>query len=271
MFTLVTEACPLLEELIIDSRTGLVPNCRTHQPDPQSPLRYCISRPFVDAFHSSRIRGGDRKPRIVLVGQRLVNPRETEEVFSFFYTINCVEDITTVYPVATFYCHRGLGDAGDLQWETDSQPLKGNQVEEGMWMRYSIPSSGQEVDLLDASPLWDLPESQLGSLLEGPSWVQLGHGARLPYAHRRGHEYGWPYTTPLEALMDNAVKAREQHPPGSRLWYWEDRVGRNLLHVQTYKGHDLPECPKRERPLEELDMDPCWIPMLQLEGLPSSF
>jgi len=115
-----------------------------------------------------------------------------------------------------------------------------------------------------------MPKHQL-EMLEGPSWLQLGHGARLPRAIRREQEYDWRYTTPLETLIDNAMKARKKYRPGAALWYWEDRVGRKLLHVQTHKGHELPDYPRRERPLEEQDMDPYSIPMLRLEGLPSNF
>lgn len=153
---------------------------------------------------------------------------ETEGTFGYLYTVHCVDDITTVYPIALFCGTRGFGDAGDFAVEEGSQSEEeDSHVDEGIWMRYSIPSNGQEVDIIDAGYMLHLPEDQL-EMLEGPSWLQLGHGARLPHALRREHEYDWPYTTPLETLIDNAVKARERYQPEARLWHWEDRGGRKL-------------------------------------------
>ncbi|KAK5095511.1 hypothetical protein LTR70_003435 [Exophiala xenobiotica] len=254
------------------TRAGLVPNCTTHRPDFQSVVYSGIPRPFHDAFYNSQVRNSLllRKARVVVIGQRFVTWEETEDAFGYLYTISCIDDITTVYPFAKFCGTRGIGGIGDLEAEEGTQSEDDSQVDEGKWMRYSIPSNGQEVDIIDARNMLNLPKHQL-EMLEGPSWLQLGHGARLPRAIRREQEYDWRYTTPLVTLIDNAMKARKKYRPGAALWYWEDRVGRKLLHVQTHKGHELPDYPRRERPQEEQDMDPCSIPMLQLEGLPSKF
>lgn len=41
----------------------------------------------------------------------------------------------------------------------------------------------------------------------------------------------------------------------TRLWYWEERVGRPLIHVQRFQGAHLPERPLRESPPEEQQFD----------------
>lgn len=184
MFTRIKGTCPLLDEIIIDGRTGLVPNCITHQPDFRSPLHGYIPRPFLDAFYNSQVRDSlfVKKGRVLLIGQCFVPWHETEGTFGYLYTVNCVDDITIVYRIALFCGTRGFGDAEDFEVEEGSQSEEeDSHVDEGIWMRCSIPSNGQEVDTIDARYILCLPEYQL-EMLEGPNWLQLGHGSRLPHA-----------------------------------------------------------------------------------------
>jgi len=117
MFTRIKETCPLLDEIIIDGRAGLVPNCITDLPDFHSVLHRCIPRPYLDAFYNSQVRDSLllRKARVVVIGQRFVSWEETEDAFGYLYTISCIDDITTVYPFAESVALEDLAAQGILK------------------------------------------------------------------------------------------------------------------------------------------------------------
>ena len=96
----------------------------------------------------------------------------------------------------------------------------------------------------------------LRGIIEGRTWLMSSTGARLPPAMQSKREYDWMLQPSLFSMRQAASAFRSEPGPNARLWYWEERVGRTLLNVQIDNTTNFPSPPRRERPLEELELDP---------------
>ncbi|KAK5095517.1 hypothetical protein LTR70_003441 [Exophiala xenobiotica] len=115
-----------------------------------------------------------------------------------------------------------------FQWLRTQGRIGPGELNSGRWMRYIDPITGNNVDVAG-----DFNQSRdFGKILEGWRWLKLSK------------------------LGDPARSYRARFSPGSRLWYWEDVVGRTLLSAKVIRGCVVPDFPRREQPLEELEMDP---------------
>lgn len=56
-------------------------------------------------------------------------------------------------------------------------------------------------------------------------------------------------------MAELAERYRSNHQDFTRLWYWEDRLGRTLLRTVRTQSAMLPDFPRRERPMEEQQLD----------------
>ena len=120
-------------------------------------------------------------------------------------------------------------------------------------LRLNDPASGDVVDLICQSY-----SAELLAIEQPLSWVSsmMRGGARLPRsrAKTRDNTYQWQETD-YEEMKREAQRWYEFH--GMRLKFWEDRVGRPLLHVQILEGLVVnPGVLKREITQEEREMDP---------------
>lgn len=234
------EACKILQEIIIDlGLRGSEENC-TGRPYHGHQYHEHEVPAFVEAARSASERGCF--PRIehsVICGERAADD-ESEAATAITdcrYTIDMLRNTTTVYPKGTFM---ELDSAGRFV-----------PVYNKSWMLYQDPSSQEEFDIMDEA--FGVHNSQLS---EGRTWNESLNLVRLPSALTQSRHYTWAEPENVTCLKRRAERSRVAAGLRSRLWYWENRVGRKLLHVKTIPGTILPDFPQRERLREELEMDP---------------
>lgn len=118
------------------------------------------------------------------------------------------------------------------------------------WMRFMNHNTGAEVDL-------DATAAELQEFVEDSYWIQYNNGVRLPQDlqlqphHPSQNRLAW-----YNNAITQAEEFRNQEGPVTKLFYWEDRVRRSLLHVQTSNGLLVPKVIRRETPVEEMYLDP---------------
>jgi len=98
---------------------------------------------------------------------------------------------------------------------------------------------------------------QLQDLVEDPPWVEYESRVRLPSNiprqphHARQDRFRW-----YAVAVAEADKFRNEDKPATKLFYWEDKLGRTLLHVETTDGLYVPKVIHRQTPSEEVHLDP---------------
>lgn len=118
------------------------------------------------------------------------------------------------------------------------------------WMRNEDLRTGKEIDLVARA-------AEFQNLVEGQPWAEYEDGVRLPKALRRQPHH--PLKDPLAWYAGAVVAADEfknAEKPATKLFYWEERLHRSLLHVQTTSGLRVPKVIRRETPFEEMHLDP---------------
>lgn len=151
----------------------------------------------------------------------------------------------TIAQPSTF---QNLYKADILRCMLTSYPTaNGNLPDELMWMRYKSQECSEVTDLF-AAP------SDLVELVEETGWVTYNNHARL---HKDIHAPSYLRQQPILKWYAQAVSAGEvRRAQPAELFFWEDRVGRPLLHVQTSQELIVPQVIEREHPSEELFMEP---------------
>ena len=262
LFNNITRKCFMLTEIVIDC-TDLrsAPDCvawrrpARHEGDTAD----SVVMPFIDAINDVLHKG--LMPKItclILIGKREFPFRPAHPLaFDCMYKIDFMQNETTVYP---------------FQWLWSQGSNGPGEVNSGRWMRYIDPITGNNVDVAG-----DFNQSRdFGKILEGWRWCKSVHGpsprwnsygARLPLSFQKHRHYAWDGPVKLSKLGDPARSYRARFSPGSRLWYWEDVVGRTLLSAKAIRGCVVPKFPRREQPLEELEMDPTSAKAQELRDL----
>ena len=163
-------------------------------------------------------------------------PRGSREFFCNT-ELDLIENKTTIYP------YRGV--TMDLLGEVDvvKNPIL-------KWIRYRDVYTQVETDLVsDVNPRKAL-------VIEQPlSWLESSNGARLPRQLAKQREYETRVEVNRRAMEAKALEFFEKNP--TKLKYWEERIERSLLPVETLQGLVVnPAWPQREHPKEELELDP---------------
>lgn len=234
MFTEVKRECPLLKTVVIDGTEDRInQDCVTFGPQHRVFEDYSMVTQLINAIRAQLQDG--RFPnitRLTLLGERFDHLRPVDTL-EFLYSMDILRATTTIYPLALVVTAKYV-------------------IDDGLWMRYLNPLTNEEIDVLDIAQ-----GRALVRLVEGPIWRQWNIGLRLlPRQRSRHHKYSSTTTDIIDYCAKDLATYRHHHPLKSRLWYWEERVGRKLVHVQTVQGTDLPACPTRECPDEELALDP---------------
>jgi len=262
LFNNITRKCFMLTEIVIDC-TDLrsAPDCvewrrlARHEGDTADR----VLMPFIDAIND--VLHKNLMPKItclILIGKREFPFLPAQPLaFECMYKIDFLQNETTVYP---------------CQWLRPPGKNGPGASISGRWMRYIDPITGNNVDVAG-----DFDWSRdFGKILEGWRWCKSGHGpspswnsygARLPLSFQKHRHYAWDGPVKLSKLEDPARSYRARFSPGSRLWYWEEVVGRTLLSAKVIRGCVLPDFPHREQPLEELEMDPTSTKAQELQDL----
>lgn len=128
------------------------------------------------------------------------------------------------------------------------------------WMRFWDLSICKEVDLF--GDLWKLED-----FVEDHGWIQYCNGTRL---HRDSKPASFLTLAAFDrfasvtratsdmfylSAMAEADTFREDRP-SLALYFWEERHHKQLIHVQTSNELRVPRLLERERPLEEIHLDP---------------
>lgn len=227
LFQTVQKHCPILESISINDRTRVTRcDCETNEKSDRRDLDDTIddvldaARSVVDAGYLPLLRD------FVIVGfvywgdQKVVT-------FQNLYKADIINKTLTSYPCAV-----------EGNWRVS------------WWMRYEDPKTSKAIDLV-ANPF------DLQDLVEGPTWVEYENKVRLPAAlqlqrhHPRKDPLAW-YAGSMAAAYEFKINDR----PVTKLFYWEERVQRPLLHVKTSNGLIVPKVILRETPLEEIHLDP---------------
>jgi len=229
LFQAVQKHCPILESISINNRFRLTRcDCETMEKRQGKSLDDTIddvldaARSVVDAGYLPSLR------EFLIVG--FVYYGDSSVVtFQNLYKADIINKSVTSYPCA-------VASAWQDSW----------------WMRYKESKTSREVDLVA-----NAFEHQ--DLVEGPTWVEYGNGARLPKALQLQPHY--PRKDPLPRAWYTGAIARADEfknndKPATKLFYWEERVQRPLLHVQTSDDLRVPRVILRETPLEEMHLDP---------------
>jgi len=228
LFQAIQRRCPLLESITINNKFRLTRcDCETDERTQEKGLDDTIddvlaaARMVVDAGYLPRLR------EFVIVGFVYWGAPEVT-TFQNLYKADIMNKSVTSYPCAQV--HGG--------WQYD------------WWMRYKDTKTDSEVDLVAKA-------NEFENLVEGQLWIEYESGVRLPRAlqlqncHPRIGSLSW-----YSGALDKADGFKNAEKPATKLFYWEERVQRSLLHVRTNSGLVVPKVILRETPLEEMQLDP---------------
>lgn len=158
--------------------------------------------------------------------------------FACHFLIDIKKNTTTVYPAY-------LGPGPWHEPFLNDHPI---YADDNAWMLYRNPKTGQVCNFIDRT------FQNCHIFVDEPSWWTAEGGVRLPMdiAHTDGCKMlKWLTPQHKDRVIARFKRLRKPGKVQTRLWYWEERVGRPLINIQTFKGVFLPDRPERESPPEE--------------------
>ena len=237
LFETIPGDCKDLKEIILDCGSGcLVSHC-LHE----TPFRHINTSnampEFLKTIEAAIAQG--RFPKIehfVICGINLGADRRdsppSPDLFNCLYKIDVLRNIATSYPFG---------------WVTHEGSMYS-------WLRYRDDVTFEQYDIVSKGMIQGA--DCLRDLVEGRAWLMSSKGACLPLALERNRDYNWLSGPSVSSMRQAANAFRSGSERKLRLWYWEDRVGRNLLDVLVDDATRVPDLPRRVRPSEELELDP---------------